>query len=83
MEKQVRQSLKHKRKESQENHDWKNKNPKIHCYNCVFDKNCKGLCSYLSIKKYNAMRRADRVNRGFGKLRPKPIELKALRYKTK
>ncbi len=55
---------------------WKNKNPKIKCCNCVFDKNCRGFCTYYSIKSYNKMKRADRVNRGFGKLRPKPIALK-------
>ncbi len=65
---------------------WKNKNPKIKCCNCIFDKTCfghkfggkieQGVCTYLSTKKYNALKKADRVNRGFGKLRPKPIELR-------
>ncbi len=65
---------------------WKNKNPKIKCCNCVFDKTCfkhnfggkagYGICTYLSIKKYNAMIRAERVKVGFGKTRPRPFELK-------
>ncbi len=54
---------------------WKNKNPKIKCCNCVFDKNCKGLCTYFSIKKYNAMRRAERIHQHF-RYRPKPIMIK-------
>ncbi len=55
---------------------WKNKNPKIKCCNCIFDTMCTIKCTYLSIKKYNAMQRSERVKVGFGKSRPKPIELK-------
>ncbi len=66
---------------------WKNKNPKIKCCNCVFDKTCFSyklgenvehkICTYLSIKKYNRIMQADRVRVGFGKSRPKPIALKS------
>lgn len=55
---------------------WKNKNPKIKCCNCVFEHNCKVVCTYLSTNKYDAMKTADRVRVGFGRVRPKPIELK-------
>ncbi len=57
----------------QKSKPWKSKNPKIKCCNCAFDKTCRELCTYFSIKKFKDMRQHERVRKSHG-LRPRPFE---------